>query len=69
MKQREKWELIFHSDKHGKSFNTFMALAGGKGSTVVFVSDHHGNVFGGFATQPWAKAGTFTGQSLGRNFV
>jgi len=60
-KQRDKWELLFHSDKNGKSFNTFLATVAGKGSTIVFVSDKAGNVFGGFATQPWAKAGTFTG--------
>ena len=59
--QREKWELLFHSDKNGKSFNTFMSHVAGKGSTIVLISDKAGNVFGGFASQPWAKAGTFTG--------
>jgi len=60
-RQRGSWELLFHSDKHGKSFNTFMSRVSGRGSTVVIVSDRAGNVFGGFAGHPWAKAGTFTG--------
>eukprot|EP00951_Prasinocladus_malaysianus_P015042 scaffold114845_cov47-Prasinocladus_malaysianus.AAC.1 len=60
-KQRTKWELLFHSDKNGKSFNTFMGAVAGKGSSIVIVSDKSGNVFGGFAGQPWQKAGTFAG--------
>mmetsp|Transcript_34189 Transcript_34189/g.61036 ORF Transcript_34189/g.61036 Transcript_34189/m.61036 type:complete len:216 (-) Transcript_34189:266-913(-) len=59
--QRKSWELLFHSDKNGKSFNTFMACVCGRGATLMLVTDKAGNTFGGFAGQPWAKAGTFTG--------
>ncbi|KAL0037976.1 hypothetical protein WJX79_008102 [Trebouxia sp. C0005] len=60
-KQSAVWELLFHSNKHGQSFNTFMGKAAGKGPTLLLVKDKQGQLFGGYASEPWLKNGKYYG--------
>lgn len=60
-KQSDVWELLFHSHKHGQSFNTFMGRVGGKGPTLVVVKGKQGQLFGGYASEPWLKNGKYYG--------
>ncbi|KAL3142937.1 hypothetical protein ABBQ38_003222 [Trebouxia sp. C0009 RCD-2024] len=60
-KQSDTWELLFYSNKHGQSFNTFMGKVAGKGPTMLLVKDKAGHVFGGYASEPWLKNGKYYG--------
>ncbi|KAK9795545.1 hypothetical protein WJX73_002969 [Symbiochloris irregularis] len=60
--QADSWELLFNSDMHGASFNTFMGRAASRGPTLLLIKDKQGALFGGFALDPWAKNGQFYGQ-------
>ncbi|KAL0051502.1 hypothetical protein WJX82_008750 [Trebouxia sp. C0006] len=60
-KQSDVWELLFHSNKHGQSFNTFMGKVAGKGPTLLLVKDKQGQLFGGYASEPWLKNGKYYG--------
>lgn len=59
--QCDAWELLFHSNKHGQSFNTFMGKVAGKGPTLLLVKDKQGHLFGGYASDPWLKNGKYYG--------
>eukprot|EP00891_Asterochloris_glomerata_P001842 jgi/Astpho2/1842/Aster-x1044 len=59
--QSAVWELLFNSDLNGKSFNTFLGRAMGRGPTLLLVRDAQGQVFGGYASQAWQKQGKFYG--------
>jgi hypothetical protein len=58
---RQEWRLLFSSDRHGASFNTFLARLGEAAPTLVLVRDHGGALFGGVAHAPWRRSGTFFG--------
>ncbi|DBA99854.1 hypothetical protein WJX77_006296 [Trebouxia sp. C0004] len=60
-KQSDVWELLFNSNKHGQSFNTFMGKVAGKGPTLLLVKDKQGQLFGGYASEPWLKNGKYYG--------
>ena len=59
--QCQQWHLLFNSNIHGMSFNTFFGKIRGRGATLLIVKDTEGSVCGGFAPQPWDKKGSFYG--------
>lgn len=59
--QGDVWELLFNSNKHGQSFNTFVGRVGGKGPTVMLIKGKQGQLFGGYASEPWLKNGKYYG--------
>jgi len=61
---REGWRLLFHSQRDGKSFQTFMGrLTASPGPTLLLLRDKGGHVLGGYAPQPWKKSGAYFGDA------
>jgi hypothetical protein len=49
----KKWNLLYSSTKHGKSFNRFCFHIVNKGSTIILIRDEEGYIFGGFCEESW----------------
>ncbi|KAG8374062.1 hypothetical protein BUALT_Bualt11G0091800 [Buddleja alternifolia] len=57
----DEWQLLYHSNLHGMSFNTFLGNIQNDGPTVLIIKDKEGYIYGGYASQPWERHADFYG--------
>jgi hypothetical protein len=60
------WTLVYSTDRHGISINTFYHRLQYWDCSLIFLEDTKGNVFGGFASSAWETAESYfgTGESF-----
>jgi hypothetical protein len=60
------WKLLYGTQTHGISLNTFYTQTENKGPTIIVVEDKHKHIFGGFASESWRIEPRFygTGESF-----
>jgi len=60
------WELLYSTQAHGISFNTFQMKTADRVPTLIVIEDSNGYVFGGFCSEAWSKHTSYfgTGQSF-----
>lgn len=61
------WKLVYSSDKHGVSLNTFYTRARNKGPTVMIVEDSMHHIFGAFCSESWQVSDKYYG--TGNSFL
>jgi hypothetical protein len=59
-KSDQRWELIYKATKDGFEASTFHRLCDNQGPTMVIVRSTGGYLFGGYASQSWNSAGSYT---------
>ena len=64
---RRRWRMLYASDLHGLSFQTFLGRVAAEGPVLVVARAKTGAVFGGFASAPLAPRAEFYGDA--RSFV
>eukprot|EP01126_Amoeba_proteus_P056853 TRINITY_DN7200_c0_g1_i6.p1 TRINITY_DN7200_c0_g1~~TRINITY_DN7200_c0_g1_i6.p1 ORF type:complete len:591 (-),score=128.19 TRINITY_DN7200_c0_g1_i6:117-1805(-) len=64
--QLSDWILLYGTQQHGISLNTFYHNTEEKGPSIVVIRTNKKNVFGGFASESWKKTSGFygTGESF-----
>jgi hypothetical protein len=55
------WKLVYSTDRHGISMNTFYLNNQIWPASLIFVEDTNGNIFGGFASSTWKPSETYYG--------
>jgi len=55
------WKLLYGTQVHGISLNTFYAQVEDRGPTIIVVEDKNRHLFGGFATESWRIEPRFYG--------
>jgi hypothetical protein len=61
----KSWTQLYHSDRQGKAFATFMSEIVERSQTLVLCKASNGCVFGCFAPCEWHKSAQFYGKELG----
>jgi hypothetical protein len=59
-KSDQRWELIYKATKDGFEASTFHRLCDNQGPTMVIIQSTGGYLFGGYASQSWNSAGSYT---------
>lgn len=55
------WDLIYSTENHGWSLNTFYRNCETYGSNILIIKDQSHSVFGAFASQGWVHSKQFYG--------
>jgi len=63
----DKWHLLFGTQTHGISLNTFYTRTKDEGPSIIVIKDKGGRIFGGFASDSWRIESRFYG--TGESFV